>query len=149
SLADEPVRPEVLAALERYCARVVTVPLGGTGRWARAFLSLVRGRSVTEGAFDVPALHRALARWVGETRFDAALTSASSMAPYLRAPGLRAVPAVIDFMDVDSQKWLDYAAASCGPRSWLYRLESRRLRRLEQGVVGWARAVTLATEAEA
>jgi sugar transferase (PEP-CTERM/EpsH1 system associated) len=71
------------------------------------------------------------------------------MVPYLRAEELAGVPAVIDLVDVDSQKWLDYAAAGRGPRAWLHRTEGRRLRRLEQGLPGWARAVTLVGEAEA
>jgi sugar transferase (PEP-CTERM/EpsH1 system associated) len=64
-------------------------------------------------------------------------------------PELKAIPAVIDLVDVDSQKWLDYAAVSRSPRSWLYSLEGRRLRRLEQELPAKARAVTLVSEAEA
>jgi sugar transferase (PEP-CTERM/EpsH1 system associated) len=56
---------------------------------------------------------------------------------------------VIDLVDVDSQKWFDYAAAHRGPRAWLYRAEGRRLRRLEQFLPAWAQAVTLVSEAEA
>jgi sugar transferase (PEP-CTERM/EpsH1 system associated) len=62
---------------------------------------------------------------------------------------LQDVPAVIDLIDVDSQKWLDYAEADRGPRAWLYRTEGCRLRRLERGIADWARAVTLVSEAEA
>ena len=58
------------------------------------------------------------------------------------------MPTVIDLVDVDSQKWLDYGAAGTGPRSWLYRLEGRRLRKLEQTLPSWALAVTLVSEAE-
>jgi sugar transferase (PEP-CTERM/EpsH1 system associated) len=147
-LADEPVGDDVLPALGRYCARVAVVPLS-RARWARSALALARGRTATEGAFHCPALHKVVAEWARQTRFDACLASASSMVPYLRRPGLRGVPAVIDLVDVDSQKWLDYAAAGRGPRSWLYRLEGRRLRRLEGGLPAWARAVTLASAAEA
>jgi sugar transferase (PEP-CTERM/EpsH1 system associated) len=71
------------------------------------------------------------------------------VAPYLRIDALRDVPAVVDFVDVDSQKWLDYAAADRGARAWLYRLEGARLRRLERAIAGWARAITLVSEAEA
>ena len=80
--------------------------------------------------------------------FDAVLASASSMVPYLQREGLRDVPAVVDLVDVDSQKWLDYAAASRGPAAWLYRTEGRRLRRLEQGLPAWTRGVVLTTPAE-
>src|SRR5262249_57438098 len=79
----------------------------------------------------------------------AARASGSRVVPYRRLRELRDVPAVIDLVDVDSQKWHDYADASRAPRAWLYRLEGRRLRRLEQGLPAWARAVTLVSEAEA
>jgi sugar transferase (PEP-CTERM/EpsH1 system associated) len=70
------------------------------------------------------------------------------MVPYLRMEELRGVPAVVDLVDVDSQKWLDYAAASRGPSAWLYRAEGRQLRRLERGLPAWTRGVVLTTPAE-
>jgi sugar transferase (PEP-CTERM/EpsH1 system associated) len=148
-LADEPVAPEIRRALERYCARVAIVPLGDYTRWARALGALVGGRTISEGAFHSPALVRQLQGWAWVTSFHAAVASASSLVPYLRLEALRDVPAVIDLMDVDSQKWFDYAAASRGPRAWVYRREGHRLRRLEQTLPTWARAVTLVSEAEA
>ena len=147
-LADEPVPAGAIAALESLCSRVVVVPLSGWGRQARALLSLLRGRTATEGAFWSSALYRLLAAWTRGMRFDAVLASASSMVPYLQREGLRDVPAVVDLVDVDSQKWLDYAAASRGPAAWLYRTEGRRLRRLEQGLPAWTRGVVLTTPAE-
>jgi sugar transferase (PEP-CTERM/EpsH1 system associated) len=56
---------------------------------------------------------------------------------------------MVDLVDVDSQKWLDYARTARWPRRILYGLEGRRLRRLEQGLPGWTRAVMLTTAAEA
>lgn len=148
-LADEPVDAAAVAALGRWCTRVAVVRLGPWSRRARAVGSLARGRTVTEGAFIAPALRATLRHWARQTRFHAALASASSLVPYLRQDELRGVPAVIDLVDVDSQKWLDYAAAGRGPRAWLHRLEGGRLRRLERALPGWARAVTLVSAAEA
>ena len=148
-LADEPVSAQVISTLSGYCERLAIVPVGGMRRWGRAFLSLVGGGTVTEGAFDVPELRRIVQQWSADVSFDAALGFSSSMAPYLRRLDLRGRPIVVDLIDVDSQKWLDYAAASSGPRAWLYRLEGKRLRRLEKGIAGWASALTLSTEAEA
>lgn len=146
-LADEPVHPDAVATLQRYCRRLAIVPLGRS-RWARAFGSLLTGRTVTEGAFRATALTRLLRDWCRDTHFDAAIASASSVAPYLRSEELRTVPAIVDLMDVDSQKWLDFAQRKRGPVAWLYRTEGRRLRRVEQDLGGWARAVTLVSDAE-
>jgi sugar transferase (PEP-CTERM/EpsH1 system associated) len=149
SLADEAVPPQTRAALQRLCARVEIVPLGPRTRWLWALGSLAAGRSISEGAFHSPALVDVVRRWAQQTPFRAALASASSVAPYLRVPELRGVTAVVDLVDVDSQKWLDYAAAGRGPRSWVYRLEGRRLRRREAALAEWASAVTLVSDHEA
>jgi hypothetical protein len=116
-LADETLAPDTQAALQRLCARVAVVPLGRRTRWLWAIGSLAAGRSISEGAFHSPALVRLLRQWARQTTFRAALASASSVSPYLRMPELRGVPAVVDLVDVDSQKWLDYAASCRGPRS--------------------------------
>jgi sugar transferase (PEP-CTERM/EpsH1 system associated) len=146
-LADEPAGDDVRGELGRHCARVAVVPAGGPWRWARAAASLACGGTASVAAFRSRALAGVLREWARETRFHAALASASSVAPYLQqaVPG---VPAVVDLVDVDSQKWYDYAAAARGPRAWLYRTEGRRLRRLECRLAARARAVTLVSEAE-
>ena len=147
-LADEPVSPGSVEALERLCGRVAILPIGPLSRWARAAGALAAGRTASEGAFSCPALRGVLDRWASRTRYRAALASASSLAPYLRLPTLRGLTAVVDLVDVDSQKWLEYAASERGPKSWLHRLEGRRLRRLEGSIPDWG-SVTLVSESEA
>jgi sugar transferase (PEP-CTERM/EpsH1 system associated) len=146
-LADEPVPDESLRALEELCARVAAVPVRSS-RWARALSSLARGGTATAGAFYSPGLVRVLREWTVDTRFGVALASSSAMVSYLRRRELAGVPAVVDLVDVDSQKWFDYAASSRGPRASLYQTEGRRLRNLESSLPSWARAVTLVSEAE-
>jgi sugar transferase (PEP-CTERM/EpsH1 system associated) len=148
-LADEPAGPETLAELDRLCERVAVAPLSGMRRWLRAGVSLLTGGSLSEGAFSEPRLRAAVRGWVAEARFDVVVISASSLVPYLREPGLEGMPAVVDLVDVDSQKWLDFAAAARPPRRWLYRLEGRRVRNLERTMPGWARAVAVVSRAEA
>ena len=148
-LADEPVTDDVLGELRRLCERVAVVPVSGKTRWVRAGLSVLRGRSLSEGAFDEPGLRRVVREWANETRFTAAVVSASSLTPYLRMAELRDTPKVVDLVDVDSQKWLDYAAATRGPKRWLYRLEGRRVRRLERDFPNWTAARAVVSRAEA
>ena len=57
------------------------------------------------------------------------------MAPYLDVPGLAGVPTCVDLVDVDSQKWLDYAEQAERAKRWLFRLEGNRVRRLERSLV--------------
>src|SRR5262249_9440666 len=92
-LADEPVGEDALAVLRRHARRVAVVPVGRWGRWGGGLASLALGRSLTEGAFSSPGLRRLLRAWAAGTPFHAALASSSGMAPYLRLPELRGVPA--------------------------------------------------------
>ncbi len=149
ALADEPVPPETVAALRELCAEVAVVPVGRLARWGRAGVSAARGGSLTAGLFREPAVDHLLAEWVPRAGFAAALVSASGLAPYLTRHGLDSVPRVVDLVDVDSQKWIDFAESTHGPKRLLYRFEGRRLRALEALLPAWAAAVTVVSPAEA
>ncbi len=147
-LADHPTPQETHRALARLCRRVTAERLG-PARWLRAAGSLAAGRTATEGLFRSGRLDRTLRQWAAETRFDLVVVFCSSMAQYLDVPGLAGVPAVVDLVDVDSEKWFHYARAARGPGRLLYGVEGRRLRRLEASLADRARAITLVSRAEA
>ena len=148
-LADEPVTAETAAELNRLCRDVAIVPVTPWGRRVRAGLSLLAGRSLSEGAFRSPELAARIATWHAARPFAAAVVSASSLSPYLRRGGIENVPGFVDVVDCDGQKWFDFAEAVSGPKRWLYRLEGRRVQKLERRAAGWAAACTLVSRAEA
>src|ERR1043165_3782863 len=55
-LDDEGIDDAALKTLQQYCQRVAIANVQGSLRWARAALSLARGRSASEGAFSSPSL---------------------------------------------------------------------------------------------
>jgi sugar transferase (PEP-CTERM/EpsH1 system associated) len=118
-------------------------------RWISGGLSLLSGKSATEGLFASRRLWSCLDRITSETKFAAVVVFCSSMVQYLALPGLRNVPAIVDLVDVDSQKFLDYAEQARGLKRWLYQLEAARLRRLESSLPERVQAITLVSEAEA
>lgn len=92
-----------------------------------------------------------LRRWTLETcaRHDirAAVVFSSSMAQYIEP--LPELPALIDFVDVDSAKWTEYAEKHPWPLSWIYRREGRTLADYERRMAERARRSFLVTAAEA
>jgi sugar transferase (PEP-CTERM/EpsH1 system associated) len=148
TLADEPLEPGTQEALAARCQQVAVERLGG-GRWLRAAASLATGRSATEGLFRSVKLRRTLEQWTQKVQFDAVVVFCSSMVQYLDLPGLKSVPTVVDLVDVDSQKFVDYTTSGRGLKKWLYQLEARRLRKLECTLPGRVQAITLVSEAEA
>ncbi|MFH1746377.1 MAG: glycosyltransferase [Planctomycetota bacterium] len=121
---------EHLEHVRRYCRNVAVLPRATFGNLCHGTLSLLAGKSFTEGYFGRPGLASILRQWARSVKFDAVLTFSSSIAPAAKEVGARR--RVLDMCDVDSAKWATYARRSVPPLSWLYRLESRRVAELEQ-----------------
>lgn len=148
-LADEPVSRESQAELSQLCRQVAIVPIHPRWRYVSAVTSMAKGQTATEGLFRSTRLRQTITGWASQNRFDVIVAYCSSMIPYLQLPALRNIPAIIDLVDVDSQKWIDYAESARWPLRRVLQLEGRRLRRLEKSAIDRATAVTLVSEAEA
>lgn len=147
-LADQPVADETLQVLHEYCHRVTHARLGRQ-RWLCATASLIRGRTATEGLFHSRELTRTLRHWAQTTQYNLVVVYCSSMAQYLAVPELDGLPVLVDLVDVDSQKWFDYARQARGWKRWMFELEGRRMRRLESALPQRAAALMVVSEQEA
>jgi len=148
TLADEQVTPEILRTLRSYCEQLTVEPLG-RARWLNAVASLACGKAATEGLFFNAPLHRAIRQWCEKVQFDAAVVFCSGMFQYVSGPALESVRLTADLVDVDSQKFYDYASAASFVKAWLYQLEAARLRSLEATIARRAETISLVSEAEA
>ena len=146
---EEPVDVAVRRYLASLCQQVAICLTTRLGRATRAGLSLAGGRTATEGHFWHPQLAATLRQWSHRDKFDAVVCYCSSMYRYTRAEEFANTPVVVDLVDVDSQKWLDYADSARGPVRWLYGLEGLRVRRLEQELANRSQAITVVSQAEA
>lgn len=147
-LGDEPWTQDALRVIDSLTESSCIAPIGFS-RKIYGGLSLLSGRSITEGWF----YSRRLARWIDEVSrkqpFDAVVCFCSGMAGYTSRPGLEQAPLILDLVDVDSEKWLQFSRSGSGPKSWLLGLEGRRLRRVERQVGDRAAVVTLVSDEEA
>ena len=149
ALADDPNDLLHNKILENYCSRVKLFDQNG---WKSRINTLV-GLAIPSSPLSVSYfynknLQACLNQWMTEKTYDAVLCFSSPMAEYLfRCPALKetlnprrsplneTLPVLImDFCDVDSQKWHQYAANSHFPMNWVYGLESRRLFQYEKRI---------------
>ena len=87
-------------------------------------------------------------RVLRERRTIAFLFTVSAMAQYCRA--WSGIPVVMDFVDVDSDKWMQYASFTGQfPMAVVYRREGRCLRHYERQVAHAPPSVVVTTEREA
>ena len=148
-LTDEIVPATSRTALRRTARRVAVIPHTGLRRYVGGALSMMGGRTITEGLFSSNLLRRTIRAWNRETHYDAAIASSSGVASYVLPPVLRTNGRRwVDLIDVDSQKWLDYSRASPWPMSMVYDYEGRRLRSLEARLSAQVDRMLVVTEAE-
>ncbi|MDR3369909.1 TIGR03087 family PEP-CTERM/XrtA system glycosyltransferase [Rhodoferax sp.] len=92
-----------------------------------------------------------LQAWVRQTlaqhQIDAVVIFSSVMAQYVDTRS--SPPMLVDFVDVDSAKWTQYAPEHRWPLSWLYRREGERLLAFERSVAQRAQRSFFVTENEA
>jgi sugar transferase (PEP-CTERM/EpsH1 system associated) len=87
---------------------------------------------------------------LAENTIDAIVIFSSSMAQYVPLmPLAKTPPMLVDFVDVDSEKWLQYSSAHRWPLSWIYRREGRLLRAFEASVAKRSKKSFFVTENEA
>jgi hypothetical protein len=83
---------------------------------------------------------------VATERFDLIFVHCSSVAQYVSA--VRGIPKVLDFGDMDSQKWLEYVRFKPLPLKAGYWAEGRKLERTERRLAGEFDLCTATTRAE-
>jgi len=118
-----------LPALRAVCADVMAIPLHRRWQKLKTLARARPGEPLSLGYFR----SRRLQRWVAgklAADIDRAFVYCSAMAPYLMgAPG---VHAVLDMVDVDSEKWGEYAARSSWPARLVWAREGRTLLAFER-----------------
>lgn len=147
-LADEPVSEETMAELRRVTRRLAVIPHSGKKRYVTGLVSMLTGRTVTEGLFDCASMRTVLEDWSESEEYDAVMASSSGIAKYLKQDYLTRPAQWVDLIDVDSQKWFDYSKAARFPMSLIYKLEGKRLRAVEKSLAKRCDQLLVVSEAE-
>jgi sugar transferase (PEP-CTERM/EpsH1 system associated) len=121
-----------IAGLQNLTASVTAVAVGGPQIRLRAAKGLICGRPLSVAALDEPALHTAIRGKFAALRPDLILVYSGNVAQF--AEPFTQVPRVIQFGDLDSLKWRQYAEHSRPPSRWIYGTEARRLRAYERHI---------------
>jgi sugar transferase (PEP-CTERM/EpsH1 system associated) len=146
---DDPEDWQYERNLREICSDCLFVPLNPVRARLASARALLTGEPLTLAYYR----SRAMTRWISALRdridFRRVFIFSSSMAQYVPQGLLGDSRLVVDFVDVDSDKWAQYAKRKNFPASWVYRREARTLSGLERRVAENAHACLLVSEAEA
>lgn len=128
-LSDNAAERKYAEELSSYCCSVDIVVMSKLQSRLQSIFALFSSRPLTCGYFCSEALKTLVAGRLQSEAPDLVLVYCSSMAQYVEH--LPDIPKLLDFVDIDSEKWSMYARYARFPMKHLYRLESRRLRKYE------------------
>ncbi len=143
---DDPADEAYVEHVKSYCADSHIVRLTPRLAKIRSLRGLVEGTALSLPYYHDAGLHR----WVQDTldtvSIDHAVVFSSVMATYV--PDMARLSTLVDFVDMDSAKWQQYATTHRWPFSWLYQREGQKLLAFERAVAAKAQRGFFVTEAE-
>jgi len=144
---DDPADEAYLDTVRALCPDLFVARLHPRFAKLRSLVGLLTGQSLSQHYYQ----HAGLQTWVQQTLaqhdIDAVVIFSSVMAQYIEVSSK--VPMLVDFVDVDSAKWTQYAPDHHWPLSWLYRREGERLLAYERSVAQRAQHSFFVTDNEA
>jgi polysaccharide biosynthesis protein PslH len=146
SLARTDEEAEAGHGIAGHCADYMMARVTEPAAWARMITRLPTPEPASMGYFHSLELQRLIDARLARESFDLIVVHSSSVAPYVsRVSG---IPKILDFVDMDSQKWLIYRHFKPFPLSLGYWLEGRKMEAAEKALAGQFDLCTCATVAE-
>lgn len=147
TFVDDPADWQHLAAVEALCAETCVRPLPPWRAGWRALAALARGEALTVGVYRDRVMRRWVERLLADHELELALCYSSGVAPFVM-PHTQ-LRRVMDFVDVDSDKWRQYAQQARAVKRMAYQREARHLAAFERTIAAQFDASVFVSEAEA
>lgn len=150
ALADDPadLDPKRHELLKKVCRKLAVVARSRNRGKMAALTAVPRGVAASLPFFFSRELQGICDEWMAAEGYDAIFAHSAPMAQYAaKAPA--GTVRVVDYCDVDSEKWKQYAATGKFPASWIYARESKTLRKYEVELAKTWDAVTIISHPEA
>jgi sugar transferase (PEP-CTERM/EpsH1 system associated) len=149
TFVDDPLDEVFVDSLRAICPDLFVARLNPRSAKLRSLSSLLTHEPLSLRYYQ----DRGLKSWVDQTllehNIDATVIFSSVMAQYVQAPpGVARPPMLVDFVDVDSAKWTQYATQHPWPMSRLYQREGECLLAHERAVAVRAQHSFFVTENE-
>ena len=124
-------------------------PMGKAAKMWRSLMGLASGKPLTTACFGSERLQAWVNRTLNTFSIRDIVVFGSAMAPYVMQACANPGRVLFDMVDIDSDKWRQYARASRGATQWLYGREARLLEALERDAAKAFGFTLLASDYEA
>jgi polysaccharide biosynthesis protein PslH len=146
SLVRSPEEAQAGQGLAAHCNDFIMAGVTAPMAWVRMIARLPTPEPSSMGYFFAPVLARQIDERLKREAFDLLFVHCSSVAPYVS--GVAGLPKILDFGDMDSQKWLEYRRFKPFPLSVGFWLEGRKMKMAEKLLASQFDYCTCTTKAE-
>jgi sugar transferase (PEP-CTERM/EpsH1 system associated) len=147
---DDPEDEQHRAAVENMCESAWFGKINKFTTGVRAVAGILRGEPITAALYRDSELKRWLKRKIRETNCKHVLVYSSGAARSIPSKWLldKSNRLVVDFCDVDAEKWEQYARTHSFPMSWIYAREAEKLIAFDRRLAMRSKAAVVRTQAE-
>jgi sugar transferase (PEP-CTERM/EpsH1 system associated) len=150
TFVDEPADEAYVDTVRALCTELYVARLNPRSAKLRSLSGLLTQQALSLSYYRDAGLQAWVNETLAEHSIDAIVIFSGVMAQYVDLfPASKVRPMLVDFVDVDSAKWTQYAPKHRWPMSWLYRREGERLLAFERAVAAKAQRSFFVTENEA
>jgi len=147
TFVDDPEDNNYIQDLQNYCEEIFCPELNPKLSKIKSLSGLLSGEALSLPYYRNAAMQAWVDKTIAIRSINKALIFSSPMAQYLEShPNIKLIA---DFVDVDSDKWRQYASSKAWPASWIYKRESARLLQFEAHIAQQAEATLFVSEQEA
>jgi sugar transferase (PEP-CTERM/EpsH1 system associated) len=147
TFVDDPDDWQYLDEVKKFCTTTHFAALNPRTAKLHSLGALATNQPLTLAYYSNSGLQQWTDEVLREQAIERVLVFSSAMAQY--ATDAHRARCIIDFVDIDSDKWLQYAEKKSWPMSWLYRREGRTLLNYERHVARKFDASLFVSQAEA
>ncbi len=147
AFVDDAVDRQYVDALKPFCQESLCVDLHPKLQKIRSLQGLLSGEAMSLPYYRNAELQAWVDKTLAEQGIQRVLIFSSPMAQYVEK--YSALHVVADFVDVDSDKWQQYAANKPWPASWIYRREAEKLLAFEKRCAAQTNVTLFVSEREA
>jgi sugar transferase (PEP-CTERM/EpsH1 system associated) len=146
---DDPRDRRYVDELRQLCESVCAITINPRVARLKSLAGLLRGEPLTLAFYRSRRMRGWARRVVAEKNIAAAIAYSSGTAQFVPVSAEYPFLRIMDFVDVDSAKWREYADEAGWPMKWVHAREAGTLARAEAGIAADFDASLFASPAEA
>jgi sugar transferase (PEP-CTERM/EpsH1 system associated) len=149
AFVDDPNDWQYKEHLSEYCEEVFLLPLNSLWSKFKSSKGLLTNMALTIPYYYSKSMQTWVDRQIDAYQIQHCIIYSSAMAQYVLGDKRESLYRVIDFVDVDSDKWLQYAKKKRWPANWIYQREAKLLLDYDKKIAQEFNASLFVSEKEA